>query len=71
MNRFSRKYLLDIGERVFSTFIGGVLAAWIITPFEPTNWRSYAVGLVAAGLSALKGLAAKKIGSSQSASLAS
>lgn len=67
--RFTRKYMRDLCERIVVTFMGGVIAAWIVAPFDPSNWKNYAVGLVAAGLSALKGLAAKTFGDPQSASL--
>jgi len=69
MKGFTRKYTLDIAERVIVTFLGGVVAAWIVAPFDPTNWRGYALGLVAAGISAVKSLAATLIGNKESASL--
>lgn len=65
----------DLFERVASTFVAAVLAAWVADGLNWTSalqidtWRTYALAGVAAVVSLLKGLVATRIGRNPSASL--
>lgn len=66
---FTKKFYKDLAERIISTFIIAVVAAWATTPCDFKDWETYVLGIVAAGGSAVKGLIAQQIGDVESASL--
>ena len=68
----ARNWLRDLAERVVTTFAAGFLGAVSLDVASITalGWKAWLVtGGVAGGLSVLKGLAARFVGSSGSASL--
>lgn len=69
---FTRAFWQDLSERMISSFAGGVLSAFGLDLVNVLNvdWYSaLGLGLGAAVISLLKGLAARKVGDSESASL--
>lgn len=64
MNQTTRRYILDLAERVFWTFLQGGLGVITVDALDLPVW---AVVPVATGLALLKGLVAKKIGSGNTA----
>jgi hypothetical protein len=68
------KYFTDLGERMLASFAGAVLAAWGSDAVNilHVDWSAaLGLGAGAAVVSLLKGLVAKGVGDSTSASLAS
>lgn len=65
---FSRLFLLDLAERVVSTFVQAFAASLVVTGLD--DWKTaLAVGAGAGVLAVAKSLGALKIGSEDSASL--
>jgi hypothetical protein len=63
-------YVRDLAERVAATFIEGFISTFVITQAtDKQMWLSAVGGGVAAALALLKGLSAKTVGNSDSASL--
>ncbi|HEU5475706.1 MAG TPA: holin [Actinophytocola sp.] len=69
---FTRAFWADLGERVVSSFAGGVLAALggdAVNAWE-VDWKTaLGFGAGAALVSLVKGLAARRVGDAESASL--
>lgn len=63
-------YVRDLGERVSATFLQGFAGAVVITEMnDRAMWEAAAVAGIAAVVSLVKGLLAKKVGNPDSASL--
>ena len=70
----ARTYAKDLAERVIWTFLGGtaamVVAAGPADMLDASFWKAAGVGGLAAVVTLVKGLAARKIGAKNSASTA-
>jgi hypothetical protein len=67
----AKTYGRDLLERVLSSALGGFIAGVVVTqPLNGSMWYSAATAGVAAGISVVKGLAARLVGGKDSASLA-
>jgi hypothetical protein len=69
---FTKAFWKDLGERAVASFAGGVLSAFGLDAVNvlTVDWKAaLGLGLGAAVVSLLKGLAARKVGDSESASL--
>lgn len=65
---FTKKFWMDLSERVISSAAGGALAILLATGSH--DWKTVAMGAgVAALVSLLKGLVASQVGRNDSASL--
>ena len=65
---FSRLFLLDLLERVISTFVQAFAASLVVTGLD--DWRSaLAIGLGAGVIAVAKGFSAQPFGSKDSASM--
>jgi hypothetical protein len=63
-------YTRDLFERVAMTFAEGFLGGVVVTQLtDQKMWLAAAAGGVSAALALVKGLAAKRVGNSDSASL--
>lgn len=63
-------YARDLLERVAATFLQGFVGGLVLTEMADQDmWKAAAAGGVAAALSLVKGIVAKKVGNSDSASL--
>lgn len=65
-------YLRDLTERVLMTFAGGFLAGFVVDATSIADlamWQAAALSGVAAVVSLLKGLAARRTGSPDSAGI--
>jgi hypothetical protein len=68
----NKEFLMDLGERALMTFVEGFLAAYLLggmSNLEASNMQAAAVGGLAAVLSMVKSVAARKTGSPNSAAL--
>jgi hypothetical protein len=66
MNKKQTRCVLDLAERVFWTFVQAGLGAISVEMFDLPEW---AIIPIATGLAGLKGVVAKKVGSSNTAAL--
>lgn len=64
--QFTRKFLLDLAERVFWTAVQAVVALLLVVVAE---WDYEWVPVLTAGLSVLKGVVARHTGDPESAAL--
>jgi hypothetical protein len=71
IERAAKSYGRDLLERVLSSALGGFVAGLTVTqPLNASMWYTAATAGAAAGVSVLKGVAARLVGRSDSASLA-
>lgn len=66
-----KTYALDLAERVLVTFLQAFVGGIVITqPLDASVWHAAAAGGVAAVIALVKGIAARAVGTANSASLA-